>query len=230
MPFTVTASGTVDIDPEYDEFLSGRGTSTLLIHGAPVVVDASALTHPSPFMFSAQVLSSESAQTVGLLPGGHFVGYNACCGQRPEVTIQIGLDGTVDYDPLLEGVLLGQGTSSLTVAGATFSIDATNLDAPSFVVGSYIRLSTATVHELTVIPGPGNFLPGYQLRNGVLARVGSTQQLQGVLESVAAAASTCHCDDTRTFETAAFSASLAATSPCVHLHCPWAPGIYQIAN
>ncbi len=82
----------------------------------------------------------------------------------------------------------------------------------------------------TVIPRPGNFLAGYVLRNGVLARVGSTEQLQGVLESSASiVASTCHCDSTQTFEATALSAS-QTLSRCVHLHCPWAPGIYLPAE
>ena len=81
----------------------------------------------------------------------------------------------------------------------------------------------------TVIPGPGNFLPGYMLRNGVLVRVASTQHLQGALESASGTVSTCHCDSTASFSD---DPNLVNQDPtgCQHLHCPSNPGVLVPVN
>ena len=53
-------------------------------------------------------------------------------------------DGTVGYDPALEGVLSGKGTGRLVVKGGTVAVDATALFVPGVLVDYTSQQPTAT--------------------------------------------------------------------------------------
>jgi phenolic acid decarboxylase len=152
--FTVTNAGTVDYATALDGVLSGRGTSTLLVNGKTVQIDASSLSAPTfDVNYIRSAVPSGAAISLTLLPGDHAVLYNAGASQ-PSVTFTVINAGTVDYATALDGVLSGRGTSTLLVNGRTVQIDASSLSAPTFDV-NYIRAAvpSSAAISLTLLPG-----------------------------------------------------------------------------
>ncbi|MEW6429928.1 MAG: hypothetical protein AB1730_00355 [Myxococcota bacterium] len=144
--FTVDASGAVTYpsakDVSQGGFLRGSGTSTLIVEGFPVVVDASTL---SESVFTVRGLMavnqpSNSPVTLRLIPatnysledgGGH--------------TYLFGVDdaGHVTYASGLEGELTGAGTTTLSVHGLSLTFDATALGISTAYV-AYVDWFDAT--------------------------------------------------------------------------------------
>ena len=89
--------------------------------------------------------------TLHLLPGSHFIEGGGGTGVAD---FTVNPDGTVSYASALQGVLTGQGTSTLGVVGAAVTIDATALSAsvPKVSVDGVLE-STAAPFTLTLLPG-----------------------------------------------------------------------------
>jgi Concanavalin A-like lectin/glucanases superfamily len=151
--FTVTPGGTLEYDPKFDPVLSGRGTTRLLVHGASVRVDATALSTAS-FVLGGLAgnhpTSVELAAT--LLPGIHPVQY--WTGSWASITFTVTPDGTIEYDPKFDPILSGRGTTRLLVRGAAVRVDAAALSAPSFVLGGLAGNHPTSVElAATLLPG-----------------------------------------------------------------------------
>jgi hypothetical protein len=152
--FAVTSAGLVDFVPALDGVLTGRGTTTLTVAGRTIQVDATALSAP---VFDVNYIiddqPSSMLTTLTLLPGEHAVLYNAGASQ-PSVTFTVTPDGTLDYAPVLDGVLSGRATALLKVNGRAIQVDASALSVPVFDI-SYILddQPSATVTSLTLLPG-----------------------------------------------------------------------------
>jgi hypothetical protein len=109
--FTVNSNGTVSYAPALQGILTGQGTSTLVIHGAAVTIDATAL-HTTSLLVDYTIRESTSVPfTLRLLPGPDVVA--DALGHA--VVFTINADGTISYAPSLAGKLLGQGTTTLTI-------------------------------------------------------------------------------------------------------------------
>ena len=116
--FEVTPTGTVAYDAALGGILQGEGTSSLILVGAVIRVNATPLSTTN-CSFSGTPLTPpdwEVVQTLHLLPGGHEFFYGAG-SPTPRINFVVGADSRISYAPALEGILLGAGTSNLTLAG-----------------------------------------------------------------------------------------------------------------
>jgi hypothetical protein len=155
--FTVTASRTVDYDPSLDLILSGRGTSSLVVLGATIQFDARALSVASLSLGGIANFSTQAIFSATLLPGVHPLFYTTGFGGIPMANFTVTASRTVDYNPALDLILNGRGTSTLLVVGAPIRIDATTLVESSFNVGGIGAFSTCVEHIITLLPGPHLF-------------------------------------------------------------------------
>ncbi|MCA9289275.1 MAG: hypothetical protein KDA05_11855, partial [Phycisphaerales bacterium] len=154
--FTVNPGSTVSYAPDQQGVLLGAGTGTLTIQGRQVSVDNSFLSSPQVRFGGVFDASPMPASLVGLnlLPGEHDIGYESNpVGPDAATSVTVNSDGTVAYDPADEGVLLGAGSSGLTLRGADLVIDnsylyATNTELHGFGVG----LANDTTVQ-TLLPG-----------------------------------------------------------------------------
>jgi hypothetical protein len=145
--FTVKADGTIDYDPALEGILTGRGTSALTARGADVRIDASAL-HGSALRLNYSVdLNGDSPFTAALLPGSHLLS-----SSYSFVVFIVNVDGTIDYDPALEGALIGRGTHSLVVNGWSIGIDATALGEATLILDVESHDATAAL-SASLLPG-----------------------------------------------------------------------------
>jgi hypothetical protein len=189
--FTVAADGTVNYDPSLNGVLSGQGTTTLVVNGATITVDATALQADVPYLRLNGVSPVESTSapfSITVLPGPDLF---AQAYTNNSVQFNVLANGTVTYDPSLEGVLTGTGTSTLTIHGVTVTVDATALQADV----PYLRLngvspseSTSAPFPITVLPGPNSLAQAFT-NDAVLFNVGNDgtitwgPSLNGVLTS-----------------------------------------------
>ncbi|MFC3895062.1 hypothetical protein ACFOWZ_26575 [Lentzea rhizosphaerae] len=107
--FTVTPAGTVTYDVQ--DLLAGANTSTLVVRGLTVTVDATATGLSSFTVLGLAGRNARQPHDLGLLPGAHAVMLPD--GRRLPFTVDTA--GHVGYDPGLDAVLAGRGTSSLVV-------------------------------------------------------------------------------------------------------------------
>jgi hypothetical protein len=155
--FTVSADGTVAYDPGLDTEVSGAGTPTLTVRGAPVTVDATTLAYTkySIYLESNGDLTNNGPHTIRLLPGQHSFEPTSTA---TAVRFTTNLAGTLDYDPALSGFVSGAGTNSLTVRGFPITVDATAVDVTSYrILTDLGSLDNLGPHTLRVVPGTYQF-------------------------------------------------------------------------
>jgi len=148
--FTLNSDGTVNYTGAVAGVLSGSGTTTLLVHDVTVTIDATRLSLPVVSLDYSVVLTN-TAFAFTALPGTHTLSDSQ--GSGAALQLSLGADGTVGYDPSLEGVFSGAGTSKLTVNGATATIDATQLSLAQLKVDNAIFPNTSTPFTFTGLPG-----------------------------------------------------------------------------
>ena len=133
LAFSVSNAGTVDFDLSADSYASGRGTSTLVVTGLPLTVDATALSSPDWSLIATEggYGSTSQVSTLRVLPGLYRFEMPA---SHPGMTFHftLGIDGMLDFDASHDGYASGRGTSTLTVVGLPLTIDATALSHPDF--------------------------------------------------------------------------------------------------
>jgi hypothetical protein len=107
--FTVNADGTISYDPLLQGALTGSGTTSLVVNGRAVTLDASVVGVPSVSV-DGVAYAATAPFSVILLPGQHSLndGTNV-------ISFTVNPDGTVTYDPALQGALTGSGTTSLVL-------------------------------------------------------------------------------------------------------------------
>lgn len=144
--FNVANDGTVNYDSELEGVLSGQGTNSLTLNGAEVQIDATSLLQT--YMSVDYVAEDPSTPlTTRLLPGDHFVYVTGAIQW-----FKVATDGTISYDAALEGILSGQGTSSLKLNGAEVHIDASSL-LQTYMSLDYVAEDPATPFSARLLPG-----------------------------------------------------------------------------
>jgi hypothetical protein len=144
---------------------------------------------PALTLDGAQTVSTSGAQLVTLQPGAHYL-YGP--GRTGVVHFTVDASGEVGYESSLEGILAGRGTTKLTVNGASVTICATGLTAPSVLVDYSTTVKTAAVFKLRLLPGchllegpggtgvlwftvnPGGVISHPSSENGLLSLQGKT--------------------------------------------------------
>ena len=110
-------TGTVSYDPSLQGILTGAGTTTLGVVGAPVTIDATAL-YPgaSSVVINSEINEPTSAPlTFSFLPGAHGVEV----ARVGLVNFTVNDDGTVSYESTEDSELSGAGTKTLIVKSVT---------------------------------------------------------------------------------------------------------------
>jgi RHS repeat-associated protein len=131
--FTVDTSGHVEYDSSLDQVVfTGLGTSTLAVVAHSISVDATAVPEQQlRFVYgnSSPVFDSGAVQQVQLAAAQPESYLLQTLVGAPIGSFQVRPDGTIDYDPLLEGVFSGRGTTTLLLKAipAWFTLDATAL-------------------------------------------------------------------------------------------------------
>src|SRR5262249_58144163 len=92
-----------------------------------------------------------AAFTFTALPGT-FTLYDAGSPQS-RVQFTLGADGTVGYDPSLQGILSGAGTSTLTVVGRSVTVDTRGTSLAYTNVDAYDYVRNTAAFTFTALPG-----------------------------------------------------------------------------
>ena len=130
--FTVESDGVIDFDASLDGFVSGRGTSTLVLNGFPVTVDGTSLSYRFLNMFWIPGISvlNDFEIPLQLLPGTHQLFINTAANSFPEnpvIFFSVNVQGEIDFDMSLDGFVSGRGTDTLVLNGFPVTIDGTDL-------------------------------------------------------------------------------------------------------
>jgi hypothetical protein len=155
--FSVSNTGTVSYDPSLQGVLTGSGTSTLRVNGAPITIDATALSLPQLGLDIQIDFASAAPLSATVLPGIQYL-YSAS-GYGGSLFFNVGNNGAVSYDRVLVETLSGQGTPNLVVNGDTVQVNAAALSSveSSFTLAGIGSYPIATVPQLTLMPGWENF-------------------------------------------------------------------------
>jgi hypothetical protein len=116
------STGLVTYDPAFDGYLTGRGTTTLRVLGAPVEVDARALgagRFAVLSVFGVGALDDSVVQPLTLLPTLFYTFLTRTFSFNWSVRD----DGTIDYSPSLDRCVSGRGTARLTVRCDPAAVD-----------------------------------------------------------------------------------------------------------
>jgi uncharacterized protein with LGFP repeats len=151
--FHVDGSGNVTWDPSLNGVLSGAGTADLplVLQGRTITLDAHALSLSALALDSQSTFPTSTPAAFTVLPGDQFVVATTVWGGQARFTV--GPDGTVDYDPSLDGALTGRGTATLVLAGRTITLDAHALSLSALALDSQFTFPTSAPAAFTVLPG-----------------------------------------------------------------------------
>ena len=168
----LTIDGEVSFDPSLGGFLSGAGTSTLIVDGYAIQIDATDLSStgfllPNTFGLNSGIpIDSMVVQPLVLVPLQHYR-FLATSNAVGNFSWEIGTDGFIDFDPSADAFLSGRGTDTLQLDGFTVNLDARNLSGTGFLLAntfglrSGAGLDSTIVQSLTLIP-----LSGYRIHVG----------------------------------------------------------------
>lgn len=162
--FEVDLDGNVQYPTDFDGFLGGRGTDTIVFDGYTVRLDATALSTrhfvlPFSIGLSTTLQDSTVVQSYTLLPAiadGFGFQYLSFASFRWNIDHA----GLITYDPAFDPYLLGRGTDTLRIVGYPVEVDATALGPGVFQI---LRLSIggldrSMIQPLTLVPAPFEFL------------------------------------------------------------------------
>jgi hypothetical protein len=145
--FSVNEDGTVAYDAALEGVLSGAGTTSLAVNGSAVTLDPSALG-ASGLYLDGVFHDASGPFTVRLLPGLHWMSTTG----DDNTYFSVNEDGTVAYDPSLEGALSGAGTTGLAADGRAVMFDASALGVASLSVDGVAHDATAPF-SVSLLPG-----------------------------------------------------------------------------
>ena len=165
--FEVTPDGFVNYDIANDGFLSGRGTTTLILRGFTITLDARSLSHDLlPTIVGALVLPRDSTHELTLVPAAGYT-FRPTPGFFADFQFALDVDGQIVVEPRYSGFTAVNGRT-LTISGYQITIDGRLLshDLGLFLLGNRDReiLPRDSTHELTLIPAAGYILqptPGF---------------------------------------------------------------------
>jgi hypothetical protein len=107
----VAADGTLDYDHALDAFITGRGTSNLVLIGTEIAIDARIYGNASLY-FEGIFFDTSTVFRARVLPGTHGIEVGSTL-----VSFTVGLDGLIDYASIWNGILGGRQTTSLVFLG-----------------------------------------------------------------------------------------------------------------
>jgi plastocyanin len=129
--FTVK-DGIISYDPELEGIVSGSGTSTLILSGLPLTIDASEVTGflvylPGVYGLDGSDVSNASrpVYTGNFLPNCHDstdgweYWFNIDSGVVATFTFKLQIDGNVTYKPEFDDSVTGRGTNMLKISRFT---------------------------------------------------------------------------------------------------------------
>jgi len=131
VPFTVTATGTVQYDPKLQGILTGAGGTIVAVHGFRITLDVTDVGYENVSVNGVAFGVPRPPRVIRLLPGAHYI----VTFGGITVPFRITDTGHVVYDAMLEGVLTGGGTATLAVHGFPVTVDATGSGSTGFAVG-----------------------------------------------------------------------------------------------
>ena len=108
--FEVDETGLVSYVAAKEPFFDGLGTSQLTLVGYSIGFDATALVAAEFFLKGSPIFSTASVQSLVMLPGiKSFVSTDVL------FDFEVQEEGLLEYDTLLDAILTGRGTDTLTV-------------------------------------------------------------------------------------------------------------------
>jgi hypothetical protein len=124
VPFAVTSDGTLDLSSAPAGVLSGQGTSILVVNGRTMRISTDALSIPTLTLDGTLSVSNTALFSFTDLPGTYTLVDSA--GEGALIAFNLNANGTIGYDPSLEGVLRGAlgGGNLLVVQGVAVTIEA----------------------------------------------------------------------------------------------------------
>ncbi len=159
--WTIAINGAIEYDAEFDDFLGGRGSDTLVVNGHSVRVDARGLSGTAIAIASTFGLNlpidSSTIIPLNLVPIGGGYLFQVGSANIGLFRWNISLGGMIEYDVDFDDFLSGRGTDTLEVIGYDIFIDATALGPGSLrifnIYGDPARDPTV-VHRMRLIPTP----------------------------------------------------------------------------
>ena len=143
--FEVTSAGLIAYDPKYGTFLAGAGTSTLVLNGFKVTIDARYLPGQGLILSDIPLINNTtdwiSLKTMNMLPASY---YSVQQGSGIVCNLSFQLDGSghfqyaANFDVAKGGFLQGAGTSTLVFLGYPLLVDSRGTD------GSGVALQPVT--------------------------------------------------------------------------------------
>lgn len=172
--FSVDGAGDVAYDPGLDGVVyAGQGTDTLSVLGFAITFDGSQLDNLGVFETELNGLGINDPIVAYSLPVGAFriqanPGYLLDLAD-PRTGVQVGVDGTVSYDPAIDGLgLAGLGTDTVAILPHPVLVDATSAGSDVLVSFEWsvfdgatrdLDLSVGTYTVTTTVDGNlGNFI------------------------------------------------------------------------
>jgi hypothetical protein len=149
IPFQVTATRQVEYDSRYDRIVSGRGTSTLTVHGIPVTYDTTDIDYTNMTVSGVAFRPAQKVRTLRLLPGAH----RAIAVSGHTVDFSITDSGRVDYPTASENLLTGRGSSTLAVHGKPITLDSTDVDYTNMAIGGTGWPAPQKIRVARLLPG-----------------------------------------------------------------------------
>jgi hypothetical protein len=179
--FEVTAAGTLDFNPQFDNFLSGRGTSTLKLNGFAITLDGTALSHGLLLSNTLNFLRSDSIHNLVLVPAPTYI-FLAGSGIVANFIFEVDLNGNVVFDPKFAGFADGSGSNRLTIQGFVVGIDGRRLTHELLPLIDRIPndfLPATVVNFLTLIPADTY---GFQAGSGIVSDMTFVVGLDGLID------------------------------------------------
>jgi hypothetical protein len=149
--FTVSETGAVSYDTALEGVLTGAGTSTLTLQGRTITIDTRRLSIPELSLNNDLIVTNTAPFVLSGLPGSYTLADNAGTGNS--VSFSLMPRGSVSYAAKFQGILTGNGSSTLTVLGRTITIDTRRLSIPSLVLNNTLVVTNTAPFVFTGLPG-----------------------------------------------------------------------------
>ena len=107
---SVSNEGTFEYDPVLEGIVEGGGTQSLIVNGAPILVDATGLAGADYMILNVGLFPAAVPATIRVLPGN-----KRFRSADIDFDFQVNTTGNLNYDYSLDGVLAGRGSTTLTV-------------------------------------------------------------------------------------------------------------------
>ncbi|GAA2977674.1 RNA polymerase sigma factor [Actinokineospora diospyrosa] len=156
IPFHITDDHRVTYGPAHEGTLTGRGSTTLAVHGHPVTLNTTGVDYTNATVTGTGWPTYQPIRTLRLLPGGH----SAIPVAGNPLPFTLTPSGTVEYATDLEGLLTGSGTTTLTLHGLPVALDTSGLDASNVSVAGLGWPANQPRRTVRLLPGGQRLVSG----------------------------------------------------------------------